>query len=213
MASPEDLWHPCLVCWKDASKQCSRCKKARYCKQEHSDADWKRHKSECDYLVKGGPDTKRRSVQAILFPADGDAPRPVKVDYKFQPDPDVSYVLRHKWDWHPWFKETPSVKTIRRYDDSYMPTSGHALFLVYNDNFFNDGSPLNRSVQKLTSGKCHPWGGHMLGFRGREPIEVLAHFEDPNLREDLPEFVNFFRQYGMGPNRPARPDQLSLSFF
>ncbi|OBZ68514.1 hypothetical protein A0H81_11636 [Grifola frondosa] len=190
---------PCQFCFEPAGTlQCSKCKAARYCSTAHSVSDWQRHKPECNLLSTVGLKGQNGypfTVKAVLFPADGDTPRIVDVRYKLRQVRDVP-TLQHDLDLGSWVGSGPDTITIQK-SGVNGPPLGRSIMLMYNGNFFNDGSPLNRSIQRLAGGRCHPWGGHMLGFRYTDPSAIIARYEDVKT-EDVEVFKKYFREGGTG---------------
>ncbi|KAF7377394.1 MYND-type domain-containing protein [Mycena sanguinolenta] len=87
------------------------------------------------------------------------------------------------------------------------PPLGYTLFLVWNGNFFQDGSPLNRSIIKLTKGKAgHAWAGNLIACRVEEPIQLVARYQDAKA-EDLTALAAYFVDCG----KRAREVELSVN--
>lgn len=85
--------------------------------------------------------SRRLTIKALFFPAAGDAPRLVDVPCELRPDEDHPCIMQHKPDWETWFGNIrPYPITIQRHGKD-GPLLGHTLTVVYNENFFNDGSP------------------------------------------------------------------------
>lgn len=137
--------------------------------------------------------SRRLTIKALFFPAAGDAPRLVDVPCELRPDEDHPCIMQHTPDWETWFGNIrPYPITIQRHGKD-GPLLGHTLTVVYNENFFNDGSPRNKCIQKLTNGVGHPWCGNYLAFRQRPPVDRTCQFEDATMG-DVPPLVAYFTE-------------------
>ncbi|KAJ6482568.1 hypothetical protein C8R45DRAFT_305060 [Mycena sanguinolenta] len=208
---PTDTQQNCFVCGTLTAKKCSRCRIKFYCSDEHQKSDWKKHKAVClspavtlPAVVKtrveaelDGDGTKF-TIDAILLPWDSDTPRLVKIICEIYTDPyDEDLGKQHRIDFSPYserndFSESATISTM-----GYTgPPLGYTLFLVWNGNFLQDGSPLNRSIVKLTKGKAdHPWAGNLVACRVEEPITLVARYQDAKA-EDLTALAAYFVDYG-----------------
>jgi hypothetical protein len=125
---------------------------------------------------------------AILWPAFGDKPRIVEVTFSveklqsfFTEDEDEVFqqLVASKY--------LGSGGSIER---SHLP-SKHPLIAYFRDNFFNDGSPRNESIVKVTRGAApHGWRGNMLILKPKERMVDIHVDVDPT--EDVNLSYNGF---------------------
>ncbi|KAF8176417.1 hypothetical protein K438DRAFT_1846910, partial [Mycena galopus ATCC 62051] len=87
-----------------------------------------------------------------------------------------------------WFKQhrahldpmrAPKTSPTLRISESTMgytgPTLEYTLQLMRRDKFSQDGSPLNRSIAKLTNGKSyHSWAGNLIAYCIDELTTLVA---------------------------------------
>lgn len=131
--------------------------------------DWERHRHSCTPFVPSippqlDPSSTTTKYAAILFPCDSDTPRIVDVHCMSRQGPTGPC----KW--------TPLVyKYIggEREPASALVTRGvggaalrFPLQVHYRADFLVDGSPPNRSIQRLTGGhSTHQWNGNVIALK------------------------------------------------
>ena len=180
-----------------------------YCSKEHSKAvswtlykahitlnrhfpitiqDWDSHKSSCK-----PPANEDQKFTALLFPVDGEEPRLSEIDFKIVKD-DVGDI-RHKINFTPLFGPNGCPKSYPVTNHGYYGAPlGRSLYIFINDNFFNDGSPLNKCIAHLAPGG-HPWGGNVFVLRGRNPLYKYAQYYNAKM-EDLAPAIQYLKDYG-----------------
>jgi len=157
--------------------------------------DWPTHKKQC-----GKPTPTVKTVTALLFPQDEDAPRFIKVEYTERLDdedgnPLGDNIMQQSLDTTPWIpRDDWKHYYIYRLGHN-GPSLGRTLSIVFNDGFLVDGSKVNRSIQKaVPGGPPHPWGGNILILRSVEPLTYLTQYEDATMNDVAPA-VMYFHDY------------------
>ncbi|KAI0715122.1 hypothetical protein C8Q76DRAFT_729703 [Earliella scabrosa] len=198
MAEPE----PCQVCSQPSTAQCSRCKFARYCSQEHSASDWKRHKRECPILA-GGIDNQvgyPLKVKGVVFPVEGGPPRMVDIPYKLAPGWMHEHIPSHELDLSTVFGR-PGVATSRTRIEiagyhSGTPL-GHRLTLIHNDNFIAEDRPVNRCIHEIHQGRGYKWCDYLAAVRNVDKEDRVLQYQDIT-PQDVAAVVRYFEQGGDG---------------
>ncbi|KAJ7778791.1 hypothetical protein DFH07DRAFT_730734 [Mycena maculata] len=206
----------CVVCKTSTVKKCARCGITYYCSVQYDLQHWKTHKSVClapavplATIVKTRAEAERDGdtkfvIDAILLPFDSDEPRFVKIACEMYADEDSETFLgagfmQHCADLDPYMgpHHNTLYKSIPILTFGYTgPPLGHTLSLMWRDTFMVDGSPVNRSIIKLTKGKAyHPWAGNLLAYRVDEPTSLVARCKDAKV-EDLAVLAAYFVDYG-----------------
>jgi len=228
----------CPVCNVLATKRCSRCASVYYCSVEHQKEHWSDHKAGCKKTQRANEDqsSARKSltsaqknaripkvigsiftVDAILFPADEDRPRVVQMGFIVKSDEDGGAGMSDTWHLYDmsYFERLLGDKMIGRSPvyhkkpGGVLIPGGYTLELVYRDNYANDGSKSNRSIQNLTGGNSvHDFRGNVLGLRrpgsgeGGIPSDLVVNIEEG----DLEILKNYFIGYGRATTH--HPDSL-----
>ena len=152
------------------------------------------HKEYCHKVKAAGANT----FDVILFAANETKPRLVKIPWKLIPgdenDPTGSY---HELDTDIWFKQ-PETCVRNIYFNRWGingPELGRSLCFIHDDNFMNNGSPLNRCIVNVTGGMAgHRWCGNILGLRMKG--QSYDFYENVDMEEDLKPFMTYFEEYG-----------------
>lgn len=197
------IHHLCEICGEPTNLWCSRCRSAWYCCPEHLEQDWNQHRLHCRTVQAGGSDLEgddasvataqytRQSIIGILFPTDEDRPRLIQLDCRARIDTSTGGPLA----WQPLVQgvvsdEHPSQLVLEQGiagDNLRFP-----IQLWSRGSYLNDGSPLNRSIYRLTKGQArYPWKGPFvaLKFSGTR----RQGYVDMSLN-DLPALVSHFLQ-------------------
>ncbi|KAJ6482597.1 hypothetical protein C8R45DRAFT_830866 [Mycena sanguinolenta] len=193
----------CSTCGKPAAMRCSHCRTKFYCSAEHQKSvSRRRSQDKNDNDTEAEIANARRGHQvhvttfdALLLPWDSDTPRLVKIACEMYTTdlgkqhrlPDfTSYSGRNG------FSESATISTMGHNG----PALGYTLWHFWNGNFLQDGSPLNRSVVKLTKGKAdHAWAGNLIALRIEEPTHLVSRYQDAKA-EDLTVLATYFVDYG-----------------
>ncbi len=199
---------------------------------------WSDHKAECKKTQRANEDqsSARKSltsaqknaripkaigsiftVDAILFPADEDRPRVVQMGFIVKSDEDGAGMSDtwHLYDMS-YFERLLGDRMIGRSPvyhkkpGGVLIPGGYTLELVYRDNYANDGSKSNRSIQNITGGNTvHDFRGERLGIeadrgaeRGGIPSDLVVNIEEGDLE--------ILRKYFIGYGRATthHPDSL-----
>jgi len=127
---------------------------------------------------------------AILFAADATRPRMVKVPMKhamvetFFDEPAEQFEVPDHAR-HPWKRSDRPEWIGRVYPGGPALSDGKLLVAFINDNFCNDGSMPNGSVEALTGGLSRRgWADHIFVMRKKDIHD--PEFQDAVLEEDLP---------------------------
>ncbi|KZT24060.1 hypothetical protein NEOLEDRAFT_1135595 [Neolentinus lepideus HHB14362 ss-1] len=150
-------------------------------------------------------------VTGILLPADEDAPRLVKVKCEVKLDDEYPHSLIHHFDLTPFIGGTYAGHSfIHSVAGSILQNPFLAL---YRDGFLADGSPINRSIRRLTRDRAlHPWAGNVLVMKCNSNSPSDGKYIDASM-EDLPIIQAYFVEYGQrlyetvrlyGSRRPSR---------
>jgi hypothetical protein len=98
-----------------------------------------------------------------------------------------------------WFPTTLDSPSIRHWLVPRAPDQKHSLIIFYSDVAFIDGSPFNRSVQRLMGVRCPwPYANNLLALR----TEVRNRYDDPSYSyrdaqiSDVPAIVDYLVEYG-----------------
>ncbi|KAG8776007.1 hypothetical protein FRC12_001134 [Ceratobasidium sp. 428] len=180
----------CEDCRRPASSQCTRCQAAWYCSTECQSRAWPTHYSTCIPVAPGpsspSPAETSTYVQALVLSAN--SPHyltSVTVDARTGPNGVVRWAPDFDLDLH--LGETPASRVnLEGFGGNLLRFPFHIFF---RNNFMNDGSRVNISIQALTQGRAaHVWAGNVvvLKYHGsrREryrdfeltDIAVVAHF-------------------------------------
>lgn len=103
-----------------------------------------------------------------------------------------------KWqefEHRPWPRSTKPFYINCLYPAGPPLPDGRWLVAFINDNFSNDGSILNRSVQSATAKQSvHPWADHIFVVRKKSYQDPT--FQSAVMEEDLPILVGYWKEYG-----------------
>ncbi|TCD61366.1 hypothetical protein EIP91_008556 [Steccherinum ochraceum] len=92
------------------------------------------------------------------------------------------------------------------------PPGRPILAAYFNDNFLDDGSPLNECIKSASGGTAaHPWADNMLVLR--KVSAAHPEFMDAVLDEDLPVLLEYWKEYGKGSDRKLHVGFLPPDFF
>jgi hypothetical protein len=154
--------------------------------------DWWSHKEYCLKIKAAGANT----FDAILFPVNETKPRLVKIPWKLIPRNEQELGSYQKFDMDIWFKHT--FKAARQLYFQWGINGlelGHTLYLIFDDNFSLNGSPLNRCVVDVTEGRAaHWWCGNILALRMKS-LRSYDFYANMNIEEDLKPFVMYLEEY------------------
>ncbi|CEL61689.1 hypothetical protein RSOLAG1IB_04439 [Rhizoctonia solani AG-1 IB] len=152
-------------CWcgRLCTSWCSRCERQWYCSAEHLEADWPRHKAECGALAQSNT-SAQVTVQAMMFPVDGERPKLVPVTLRGHELPNGTV------DWSPRLQ---SVVGHESEVSSMIITKGiggetlrFPLHIFFRTHFLTDGSRTNNSVYGLTHGQAnYQWKGPIVALK------------------------------------------------
>jgi hypothetical protein len=171
-----------------------------------------------------------KSIIGILFPPDEDRPRLIQLDCRARIDISTGGPLA----WQPLVQnvisdEHPSQVVLEQGVSSMSSFARFGAGLKHHsqiagDNlrfpiqlwsratFLNDGSPINRSIYRLTKGQArYPWRGPFIALKFRQVLSVLCAVQRPDTRRivysgtrrqgyvdmslnDLPALVSHFLQ-------------------
>jgi len=157
----------CAVCYQPTSYWCSRCQHAWYCSAEHLQSDWSRHKKTCTppsnashtFAMTPTPNSVV-SVTAIHFPSNEDKPRLVTVNC--MPPADLSSGPCPTPLVQPWFPDGRYSHLTLTQGLNQEPLR-FPLQVWYDSDALSRGSPVNRSVYRITSGQANrAWSGNVV---------------------------------------------------
>ncbi|KAK7466304.1 hypothetical protein VKT23_005031 [Stygiomarasmius scandens] len=193
---------PCLTCGSPTSMWCSRCQSAFYCRPEHLQADWPRHRAECIptshqashnmNMIATPPPAEPQyiSVSAILFAPEEERPRIVTVNCR--PASRSSHGMCPVPLVQQYFPDGQAEGIVLT-----QGLNGEALrfplHLWYSPTALQRSSPVNRSIYNITSGSApKSWCG---------PVVVLKYngsrrqgYTDAG-SNDLPALSAYFLAY------------------
>ncbi|KAJ7036500.1 hypothetical protein C8F04DRAFT_1094641 [Mycena alexandri] len=163
----------CLVCGQPTTQWCGRCQTAWYCSPEHLRGDWPRHREQCrpsqtqaygSNMIATPPPAEPESIStsAIVFLADEERPKIVTV--KCRPPLRPSHGVCPVPALQPYFDSPP---------ESFILTQGlngellrFPLHIFYSATALANGSPINRSIYRITSGAAFkPWPGNVVAMK------------------------------------------------
>ncbi|KAG8908606.1 hypothetical protein FRB99_004894 [Tulasnella sp. 403] len=193
----DDLRNPkipqfvCFVCGAPTTMKCSQCKNAYYCSADHSKKGWKSHKKECKEQSESN--TELQTYDAILFAANETQPRMVKIPWKWtstewEPEPLAKLIYPQ------WPRSITPFYIDCLYPGGPPLKDGRCIVTFHNDNFCNDGSPLNQAIQNVTNRQAsHGWADHIVALRMKNPLD--RSFQSAVLEEDLPVLAEYWKRY------------------
>ncbi|KAJ3475419.1 hypothetical protein NLI96_g11849 [Meripilus lineatus] len=132
-------------------------------------------------------------MRALLFPAREYHPKLVDIEYTVAKDPDGT--IQHRIDFAPWM--TPGARpksypiTRHNYDGPYL---GRSLMMFINDNFYNDQSPLNRTITLMVPDDLC-WRDNILVVGAREPLAKYAQYYNAT-ENDIAPTIQYLVGYG-----------------
>ncbi|KZT21198.1 hypothetical protein NEOLEDRAFT_1139836 [Neolentinus lepideus HHB14362 ss-1] len=193
--------HQCTVCYQPTSMWCGRCERSYYCSPEHLASDWPRHKSECVPAHRSQqscntiatPPLYQQplvSVSALLFMPEEERSRIVTIQCRPQQVPSSGSC------------PTPLVQNYfpEGQVNNIVLTQGlnneplrFPLHLFYCPLSLSRGSPVNRSIFRITSGAAaKAWCGPVivLKFNGSR----RQGYSDAGTN-DLPTLSAYFLTY------------------
>ena len=115
------------------------------------------------------------------------------------------FITKHPFRYHP--PEGPGdppchvIEGSRTLGDTYLgrlcvrptPSRPNPLVVFIRDNFLNDGSPLNKSIQVATKGEArHSWAGNVVILKNRGHSEVGMNAT----ADDVKAAIEYFKAYG-----------------
>ncbi|KAK5713327.1 hypothetical protein LTR17_017637 [Elasticomyces elasticus] len=178
MASPP----LCITCSKPGSV-CASYHDAVYCGKDRQKADWQVHKLVCKSFAQLGERPSPMHFRSIYFPPDHHKPvfRWLKVSL---------HVDEHEGPCHrphldfihqdPWMVDLKNIQ----YDDVLKQNLSHTVCFASRDNFRNDGSMVNMSINNATTWAALPntyeWAGLVVAF-GLKGVDTEA----PRMCDDL----------------------------
>jgi hypothetical protein len=192
----------CLVCKKQTTKCCQKCNCVFYCSRECQVKDWIIHKHYCQSLPIPPKVNGKNSVIGVLLDENAPNPKFVHVPLMYVESYGEKLLVTNK----ELFLKTNQVS---RYWLEYNPLKdnkllGNTLLFQYRDNFFNDGSQVNKCVKKLCADKNpHDWRGPMLITKSKGYITQnfsSEGFLDVKLT-DFSDIIDFFLYYGSALNK------------
>ncbi|EPS95649.1 hypothetical protein FOMPIDRAFT_1080114, partial [Fomitopsis schrenkii] len=189
----------CRFCGAQASLRCSQCKTTFYCCKEHSTSDWKRHKRLC--VPAEGVQARPFTIDAILFPVDGDRPRMIKIPCDVQVDDNDEDPIGEPVMHHLNLRQRDKFMHVRPMNlgggaVTCLPAPGYNLDVWYDDCYAINGSLPTRCVEVLTGGKApERWAGNVIAVRTERPLAYCIRYYNANMQEDLPRLLDFFGRY------------------
>ena len=189
---------PCEICKILTTTSCSQCHAIYYCSKECQKKDWFIHKYFCESLPLPKKIMNEKSIYGILLPEKGKNPLVIKVLFEEGIRNGEVFSL-------------PDCRAIMgdvcdRRGMHFNPLKGknllpHSLEFNFRDNFLNEVSTPNQTVQNLTKGK-NPfnWRGPILVLKNKQniPYHDLPEYVDIELN-DLYDIIDYFLWYGSQP--------------
>ncbi|KZT70768.1 hypothetical protein DAEQUDRAFT_165452 [Daedalea quercina L-15889] len=194
------ITHPCVVCGQTTTLWCSRCQRAWYCSPDHLQGDWPRHRRECVPINAAGqpstiatpPPAQQQLIQvtAILFAPAEDRSRLITVQCR--PQGTASQGMCPMPLVQDYFTESVPNTIILTQGLNGEPLR-FPLHIWYCPKALQRGSPVNRAIQRITSGAAaRPWCGTVivLKFNGSR----RQGYSDASTN-DLPALSAYFLAY------------------
>ncbi|KIJ55628.1 hypothetical protein M422DRAFT_151123 [Sphaerobolus stellatus SS14] len=167
-SSYEDTKPLCAVCGEPTAYWCSRCQRVWYCSSQHLSSDWSRHRNEC--RPAGGDPSRHTfamaqtpnqviSVTAIYFPIQEEKPRlvtvecmpPVDMSLGPCPNPLIQALFPNS---------SGRLGSLTLTQGLNQEPLRFPLQVWYDSETLSRGSPVNRSIFRITSGQApRPWSG------------------------------------------------------
>ncbi|PCH44431.1 hypothetical protein WOLCODRAFT_76780 [Wolfiporia cocos MD-104 SS10] len=192
--------HPCIVCGQTTTMWCSRCQNAWYCTPAHLQGDWPRHRKECipvvstqqSNMIATPPPIQQQliTVTAILFAPEEDRSRLITVQCR--PQGTQSQGLCPLPLVQDYFTEAVPNTIILTQGLNGEPLR-FPLHIWYCPRALQRGSPVNRAIQRITSGAAaKAWCGTVivLKFSGSR----RQGYSDAGVN-DLPALSAYFLAY------------------
>ena len=194
----------CTVCWKEASKVCTKCKSVFYCTKVCQVQDWPAHKCFCSQhealkMLLNPAESTKSSAVGLLLPENSKQPVFVRVSYeKVFKDGEVlfrvfqnKFLLRAQNEGQELISSTSIMDVNCRTKGSRKLKS--MLNFCYRDSFLIDGSVANKCISALVSGDSPiAWKGPVLVFKGdcetQPPVDMDI--------SDGRDVVDFFLSHG-----------------
>ncbi|KAF8518946.1 hypothetical protein BU17DRAFT_48237 [Hysterangium stoloniferum] len=193
--SPTSQSAKCAVCNQTTSYWCSRCQQSWYCSVEHLQRDWPHHKKSCkpagnhEFAVNHTPD-QAAPVVAIYFPTNEEKPFLITVDCVSPRDPSAGPCPNPLVQ--SWFS-SGRCGTLTLTQGLNQEPLRFPLQVWYDSEALSRGTPVNRSVYRITSGQARrAWSGPVvvLKFSGSR----RQGYTDATLN-DLPALSAYFLGY------------------
>ncbi|KAI0339425.1 hypothetical protein BDW22DRAFT_1486883 [Trametopsis cervina] len=200
MNAESSVRHPCAVCCMPTTLWCSRCQNSWYCSAEHMQTDWPRHKHNCvpiaqqyDIIANPTPDPPQQSdliVSALFFHPQEERSRIISVECEPTGTPSQGLCPQPLLDHY--FTEC-KAHTIILTQGLNGEGLRFPLHIWYCPLSLQRGAPINRAVQRITSGAAErPWCGSVivLKFNGSR----RQGYADAG-SNDLPALSAYFLAY------------------
>ncbi len=182
---------PCFKCTNFTATHCSKCKVIAYCSKDCQTKDWKIHKIFCSSLPfpQSQKTTKFEKITGILFNPNNLIPSLVEIELniKFENNmlPDTILFIGATESFN--YMQSNHFKKRNLRD---------TLVFAFRDNFLNDGSPINKCVQKIYKGKNnYPWCGPVLVMK-MKGLNVCENKYADMTPQDFEDVVDYFCWYG-----------------
>lgn len=186
----------CSVCLKKTKNKCSKCNQTYYCSKECLKKEWLIHKLVCDAL----PFPKKinepnKNVYAFYLSENSEKVELVQVEIKRKYDEDDYFEVAELNSF--LGNDTRGLSYMSRNPYNKSRIMKDTLLICYRDNFFNDGSKINKVVQKMTNGlNPHDWRGSVVIMKTLGTnLQSNSSYLDIELK-DMTDVYDFFFGYG-----------------
>ncbi|KAJ8680598.1 hypothetical protein QAD02_016385 [Eretmocerus hayati] len=204
----------CILCNKSDARSCTRCRSIHYCSKACQKKDWPIHRHLCSTFASFDPpeqSTDHQRIKAIFFPVDETKPQMVWLPWNWRMFEDTRCQFP---DPYPFLGLDESRRMLSRVDTIFQnKVLGRELsdliYIHYIDNFLNDGSKVNKSIETITGfyGTSQHWRGPMIayGVVGQHGVHDIV-CRDIDLG-DFRHIVDFLQMYC---GRPPEEAQLKM---
>lgn len=203
MSSPVQ-YSRCETCGQQSYQWCTRCRNAWYCSTTHQQQDWARHSQECIPWESKSTDALApridsrishidTTITGLLLPCNTGRPSLIPLRIAGRVD-----AADNTTDWAIPLNDHLGRNTAFSSREITRNVGGeplrYPLRVFFRDNFLEDGSSLNRTVNEITHGNArHTWGGNIVVLKWsgarRQGYQNMS-------MGDLPVIAAWFLTYG-----------------